>query len=451
MTGRPQWRDAGANLLLSAVGSVLVVIVPGFQAGASATIADSLFGKSTAVQMILGILSWAFVIVAVTVATSTSTNAFAVVLASRFEELAVRRLLGASARHERRRLTRLGVAVSALGCVLGGASGLVLLLLGAPESLRAPWTWVSILIGLIAMFVATIIGSSRAARQILDAAPVGGLRLAQQHHAGPSQDAQRPPVVFFAGLVVLVASIPLSLASPFAIFIGVIGGMMAMIGSLSAMTLMLTTTLRIVRRLAPRGGTLQITAQLLSTRIPATARAASGLLTGVAVTTTFVVALSTLTAALAASYKGDASGAIAVQNLQAVTAGMGATIALIVLLTAVGLCSTTLHSIRQRKREIATLRILGQPVVGAQRVIANEIGLVCTAAVVPGVLLGAFTGWVGAQDVLGSVRELGILSPVVPLSLLAALVFGSIALITVITTVATRGVLSVPPVRAVSA
>jgi putative ABC transport system permease protein len=450
MMGRHQWRDAGANLLLSVVGSVLVVIVPGFQAGASATIADSLLGKSTAVQMILGILSWAFVIVAVTVATSTSTNAFAIVLASRFEELAVRRLLGASARHERRRLTRLGVAVSTLGCVLGGATGLVLLLLGAPEALRAPWTWVSILIGLTAMFVATIIGSSRAARQILDAAPVGGLRLAQ-HHADPSQNAHRHPVVFFAGLVVLVVSIPLSLASPFAIFIGVIGGMMAMIGSLSAMTLMLTTTLRIVRRLAPRDGTLQITAQLLSTRIPAAAGAASGLLTGVAVTTTFVVALSTLTAALAASYKGDASAAIAVQNLQAVTAGMGATIALIVVLTAVGLCSTTLHSISQRKREIATLRILGQPVVGAQRLIANEIGLVCAAAVVPGVLMGAFTGWVGAQDVLGSVRELGILSPVVPISLLAALVIGSTALITVITAVSTRGVLSVPPVRAASA
>lgn len=448
---RDATRGAGANVLIAVTGSVLVILVPGLQADTSAAVADSLFGASSAVRLILALLFWAFIAVAVAIATSTATNAFAVVLTGRLEEVALRRLLGASAERERSRLERLGLGVAAVGCVSGAAIGSVLLLILAPSGLASPGTWLSALIGLGAMFAATVIGARRAAAETLAAAPVTGLRLTRSDPSRHESGAKRPlPVLFIVGLVILLGSVPASLVSPFAIFVGVIGGIAAMIGSLSAMELVLRTALRLTGRLFRGHGSVSLAVVLLHTRLVAAARAATGLFTGTAVVTTFIVALSTLTGTLEASYTGDPRGAEAIRTLQSVTTGIGVMISLIVVLSGIGLATSLLHSVRQRQCEIATARILGQTEHNASRTIAAEAAVLCAAAVLPGLVLGALAGWIGAQDVLGAVRELGVLTPVVPIPLLLATAAGVGTLVAAVTALSVRHVLSAPPIRALA-
>ena len=444
-------RGTGANLLITVTGAVLVTIVPGLQAGASGAVAESLFGGSGAVRLILGLLFWAFLAVAVAVATTTAANAFAVVLTGRLEEIALRRLLGSSASRERARLQRMGSRIGVVGCLIGAGVGLALLVVLAPAGLASVWTLLSIAIGLVAMFVATRVGARRASDQVLASAPISGLRLTRLDESRHGDRSTRPlPVLFLTGLAVMVASVPASLVSPFAIFVGVIGGIATMIGSLQAMGHVLPVALRIAQRLMPAHGTPALAVRLLATRPGSAARAATGLFTGTAVVTTFVVALSTLTGALAASYDGDPAGVEAVQTLQSVTASIALMISLIVVLSGIGLATSLTHSLQQRRREIATLRILGQRGSDARRAVAAEAAVLCGAALVPGLLLGAVTGWIGAQDVLGAVRELGVLPPVIPVPLLLAAAVGAVVLVAAVTRISARHVLTAAPIRALA-
>jgi putative ABC transport system permease protein len=444
-------RGTGANLLITITGAVLVTIVPGLQAGAADVVAGSLFGGSAAVRLILGLLFWAFLAVAVAVATTTATNAFAVVLTGRLEEIALRRLLGSSAARERARLQRLGTRIGLVGCLLGAGGGTTLLVVMAPAGLGSGWTWLSIAVGLAAMFAATRVGVRRAADQILAAAPVTGLRLTRLDESRRGDGGRGPvPALFLIGLVVLLGSVPASIVTPFAIFIGVVGGIATMVGSLHAMGHVLPVVLRVAQRLLPAHGTPALAVRLLTSRPGSAARAATGLFTGTAVVTTFVVALSTLTGALAASYQRDPAGAEAVRTLQSVTASIGLMISLIVVLSGIGLATSLTHSIQQRRREIATLRIMGQRGSDARRAVVAEAAVLCSAALVPGLLLGTLTGWIGAQDVLGAVRELGVLPPVIPIPLLLAAVVGAVVLVAVITRVSSRHVLAAAPIRALA-
>lgn len=445
------WRGTGANLLITTTGAVLVTIIPGFQGAAASTVSESLFGGSVAVQLILELLFWAFLAVAVTVATTTTTNAFAVVLNGRLEEIALRRLLGASATRERARLQRLGVGVGIVGCLLGVTIGSVLLLILAPDGLGSALTLVAVGIGIVAMFVATVIGARRAADEVLAATPITGLRITRIDEARRGDHTGHAvPVLFLTGLVILVVSVPLSLVTPFAIFVGVLGGIATMIGSLAAMGYVLPAALRFAQRLLPSHGTAALAVRLLATRPGSAARAANGVLTGTAVVTAFVVALSTLTGALSASYQGDPAGAEAIRTLQGVTASIGLMMSLIVLLSGIGLATSLVHSLRQRRREIASLRVIGQRTTDARRTVTAEAALLAGAAIVAGLLLGALTGWVGAQDVLGAVRELGFLPPVMPVPLLLGAASGAAVLVATVTLLTSKQVLTLSPIRALA-
>ncbi|WP_275005151.1 FtsX-like permease family protein [Promicromonospora iranensis] len=445
-------RATGAAMLISVTGTTMTTVVPGIQADVAQKVAETLFGGIPLVQLILQLLAWAFLAIAVATATSTATNSFRIVLDARLEEIALRRVLGSSATRERRRLTRLSSRIGIIGALLGMTLGTLVLLAVAPGVVTEPFTVLSIVVGATAMALATVTAAGRAAREVLSTTAITGLRLTRVDEAerAPHTPHEAGRALFVGGLVVVLGSVVASLFSPFAILVGALGGVAMMFGALSVMEVLLPAVLTFITRLGIVHGAAGVAVQSLRTRSAAAARGATGVFTSTAAVTTFVVALATLTGSLEDSYAGTGHEDAAVRVLHEVTTQFGLATSLLVVLCGIGLYTSITHSIRQRTREIATIRVLGQRPDDTRRMLLVEAGLLTASAAVPGLALGTFTGWAGAQDVLGTVRELGLLVPVLPWPYLLACAAGAGLLVLVSMRAAARHVIEPAPVRALA-
>jgi putative ABC transport system permease protein len=439
-------------MLISVTGTTMTTVVPGIQADVAQKVAETLFGGIPLVQLILQLLAWAFLAIAVATATSTATNSFRIVLDARLEEIALRRVLGSSATRERRRLTRLSSRIGILGALLGMTLGTLILLAFAPGAVTEPFTVASIVVGATAMALATVTAARRAAREVLSTTAITGLRLTRVDEAerAPHTTHEAGRALFVGGLVVVVGSVVASLFSPFAILVGTLGGVAMMFGALSVMEVLLPAVLTFITRRGIVHGAAGVAIQSLRTRSTGAARGATGVFTSTAAVTTFIVALATLTGALEDSYAGTSHEDAAVGVLHEVTTQFGLATSLLVVLCGIGLYTSLTHSVRQRTREIATIRVLGQRPDDTRRMLLVEAGVLTAGAAIPGLALGTFTGWAGAQDVLGTVGEIGLLAPVLPWPYLLGCAAGAGLLVLVSMRAAARHVIEPAPVRALA-
>jgi putative ABC transport system permease protein len=179
-------------------------------------------------------------------------------------------------------------------------------------------------------------------------------------------------------------------------------------------------------------------------------RATMALVIGVTLVTTFAVALTTYDDAVMLHLPMSPAEREAMASTISVTIGIFSTlVGFSALIAAVGLVNTLTVGILQRIRELGLLRALGFTTGQLRAMILVEGAQLTVGAVVFGLLLGIFYGWVAAQSLMGGLVR-GILLPSVPWAMVLVVVGGGVVLTAVCSIVASRRAGAVSPVAALS-
>jgi putative ABC transport system permease protein len=259
-------------------------------------------------------------------------------------------------------------------------------------------------------------------------------------------------VLMSLGGALLVLGMLVGLVSPFGVLIGVLGGVLSFTGLVLGAHLIMPPALRLVGRMLGRSPSARLAAEN-SLRYPErSSRTTIGVVIGVTLITMFGVAIASFRvlileaqAAQPEVYQGTE------QMLDAVTAVFSTLVGVSALIAAVGLVNALSLSVLQRTRELGLLRALGFSRGQLRRMIFSESVQLTATAVVVGLLLGTFYGWVGAQSLLGSIYgSPGIVAPGVPWTVLGAVVLGAAVLTVVATITPTRRATRVSPVTALA-
>lgn len=450
-----------AAIAVVALSAMYIVLLTSVMALLQSGLASTPFGQGAMAELVLGILGAAFLIVALIVATVVVTNAFVLVTATRVNEIALRRLLGASARAERTRIAReglrLSLGASAFGIGLGAAAAYGILLAGAQRdgmfdgATAADLVNPLVIVPLLVLQLCTVIAAWRGSAAVLAAEPVQALGLASTQQVGGSDEVRigrGATVALLTGLALLALTAIAGAFTPIAAFLGIIAGTLMAIGVLAGARGLVPRIVRVLAAVLPRTGPAALARRTLAEHPARTARAALGVLIGVAVVSMFVVATASANLSLAIEYQDTALADQADEVLLAVLGVVSALIGFVVLIAAVGLATTVALNTRLRSREIAVTRILGQSRRDAATVVVIEAAVLSIAAALSGLALGTLLGWVGAQSIMGVALSTRIVVPMIPLPLIGVVLITALVL-TVLSSVApTRFVLADSPVRA---
>jgi putative ABC transport system permease protein len=121
------------------------------------------------------------------------------------------------------------------------------------------------------------------------------------------------------------------------------------------------------------------------------------------------------------------------------------------LIAAVGMVNNLSLSVLQRTRELGLLRALGFTASQVRRMIVVESAQLTSAAVLVGLVLGTFYGWVGAQSLLGSIDGDPVLVlPAMPIALLGIVVLAAVVLTIAASITPSRRATRVSPVAALA-
>ena len=120
-------RGMGASILVAALSSAFGVTLLattryiGF-------LAHSTLGDGDTLTLMIGILSIIFIVIAMYVGAIVTANTFSTIVAGRTRQIALMRLIGSTARAERRKVASQGLLVGLIGALLGLAVGIAIAL-----------------------------------------------------------------------------------------------------------------------------------------------------------------------------------------------------------------------------------------------------------------------------------------------------------------------------------
>ena len=426
--------------------------------------ADDTTGSSPMVQVMLQVVASVFIVIAVYVGAIVTVNTFATIVAGRARLIALLRLIGSSARAQRRAVAREGLVVGLVGAAVGTIVGTALALGLERIAVAAGWLpdiahdWIApvLLLPVVAVVLTTWLSSWIGSRRVLSVTPLQAIGGSQplsndELRARPGRNAVAIVLMSLGGAL-LVLGMLVGLVSPLGVLIGVLGGVLSFTGLVLGAHLIMPPALRLVGRLLGRSPSARLAAEN-SLRYPErSSRTTIGVVIGVTLITMFGVAIASFRvlileaqAAQPEVYQGTE------QMLDAVTAVFSTLVGVSALIAAVGLVNALSLSVLQRTRELGLLRALGFSRGQLRRMIFSESVQLTATAVVVGLLLGTFYGWVGAQSLLGSIYgSPGIVAPGVPWTVLGAVVLGAAVLTVVATITPTRRATRVSPVTALA-
>lgn len=425
---------------------------------------DDVTGSSDTVVILLSIVSVVFIVIAVYVGAVVTANAFATIIAGRTRTIALLRLLGSSARQQRRAVARegllVGLAGSALGALAGTAVTAAMLSLGVAVGTipAAPFSYLEpvVLLPVIAVMLTTWLASWVGSRRVLVVTPMEALGAAHERRA---EDVARRParnrtaiVLFSIGTAILAFAMLLGLATPLAVLIGVIGGVFSFTGVILGAGMVMPTALRLTGRVLGRGPTGRLAAENAVRYPERSTRTTIGVVIGVALVTMFAVALGTFGDLMQRAQQDNPQVFQGIDTMVTVTTVIvSVLVGFSALIAAVGLVNTLSLGVAQRTRELGLLRALGFTAGQLRRMILAEAAQLTVTAVLVGLVLGAGYGWAGAQSMFGSLTsQPALVVPVVPGWLVVAVVAAA-ALITSAASVApTRRATRIAPVVALA-
>ena len=146
---RFDWREHNASILVATLASAFgVALLQGTSNLAIMLQADNVTGSSATVAMMLGIVAMVFIVIAIYVAAVVTANTFATVIVGRTRTIALLRLVGATARSQRRAVATEGLIVGMLGAAIGAVVGTAIPAIGFGVASAtgaipaAPWNYV---------------------------------------------------------------------------------------------------------------------------------------------------------------------------------------------------------------------------------------------------------------------------------------------------------------------
>ncbi|AYF96854.1 ABC transporter permease [Protaetiibacter intestinalis] len=458
-------REHTSSILVAGLSSAFgVALLQVTNVLADAVRADGVTGASGTVAFMLPIVALVFLVIAVYVGAVVTVNTFATIVAGRARLIALLRLVGSSARAQRRAVAREGLVVGVVGAVAGAAVGTLLALaleraavaLGWLPELAHDWAHPMLVVPIVGVVLTTWLASWIGSRRVLSVTPLQAIGGAQplsheELRARPGRNGVSITLLVLGGAL-LVGALLIGLVSPLGVLVGLVGGVISFTGFVLGAHLFMPPALRLVGRMLGRTPSVRLAAAN-AVRYPERAtRTTIGVVIGVTLVTMFGVATASFRllieearAASPETYAGTE------QMLDTVTIVFSVLVGVSALIAAVGLVNSLSLSVLQRTRELGLLRALGFSRGQLRRMILAESVQLTAAAVLVGLVLGTFYGWVGAQSLLGSANGMpGIVLPGMPWAVIAVVVASAAALTIVATIAPTRRATRVSPITALA-
>ncbi|MCD1572196.1 ABC transporter permease [Agromyces mediolanus] len=448
--------------LLAGTFGVLLLHVTGMLAVAIA--ADSVTGESDTVALMLPVVAWVFIVIAIYVSAVVTSNTVATVVAGRTRLIALLRLIGSSARAERGRIAREGLAVgfagAAAGVLLGtlAAFGLerVAVATGVMPAVDYQYLNVSVLLPAIAVVLTTWLASWVGSRRVLRVRPIEAI--GQSVESGREELVRRrgrniaAVVLVVLGTALLAAGIVVGLVRPEGVLIGLLGGILSFSGVVLAAHVVMPPVLRLVGRLFGRSPAARIAAENAVRNPERASRMTIGLVIGVTLVTTFSVTMESYRAMIHAAIEAQPEVFAGVEGMLNVTIAIFAVlIGFSALIAAIGMVNTLSLSVLQRTRELGLLRALGFEARQLRGMIVAEAAALTVAATLTGLVLGFVYGWAGAQALLGGAQGQPVfIFPGIPWAMIGILVVAAGLLTAVASIAPARRAMRVSPVVALA-
>ncbi|NRD27937.1 ABC transporter permease [Frigoribacterium sp. VKM Ac-2836] len=462
MSARDQLLEHRPSILVAALGTTFGVGLLGVTHVFEQVIDDSVVATSGTVSTMLGAVAAVFVGLALYVGAIVTANTFATVVAGRTPTIALMRLLGSSARDQRRAVAREGLVVGVAGAVLGTLAGLALVvvavrvLVGRGQLPDLAYSYLSVggLVPAVAVVLTTVAAAWVGSRRVLQVTPLQATDAAQDSPvSGRSRRIVRTvlaALLVVGGGLLLVAGVVVGMADASGVLIAFVGGVLSFTGVVVGAHALMPGVLSAVGRTFGTSQVARLAAENAVRQPERSTRATIGIVIGVTLVTTLSVALETLRTFIY-SLEQDPSYAAELDQVFTTTllivAGL---VGFSAVIAAVGMVNDMSLSVMQRRRELGLLRAIGSTAGQVRRMILLEATQMALTAIVVGVVLGVVYGWAGAQALLGSANR-GLIPPSLPVPLLVGLAVTAAVLAGVAALVPARRATSVTPVEALAA
>ncbi|TCU85874.1 putative ABC transport system permease protein [Curtobacterium sp. PhB191] len=460
-------RSFAPTVLVAALGTTFgsaLVIAPGIvtEALGAAGLAD--LGP---VRAILSVVGWLFLGIALYVGAIVTANTCATLIAGQTRIIALQRLVGATGATLRARITRTGLVVGVLGGLIGAVVGtglsavFVVVLRGngfLPDTDYTLLPW-ELVLPVVAVVLATWGAFAAGSRRVLTVTPLEALSSSVE----PSHDDVRSGtarkvwaiVLMVGGAALMLIGLAVSTSSPIAVLPAALGGFVSFAGVAVGATIVMPPVLQLIGRIGSHDPVVLLAGRNAMRAPGRSSRATIGLVIGVTLLVTFAVALGIMQHVLEAQLEQMGQGQMTTEMVQAQRdffVQLNAVVSVIVgfsaVIAAVGVVNALALGVLQRRRELGLLRVLGLTGAQVRRMIVTEAVQMVVAAVVSGLVLGTFYGWVGGQTLLGSLGH--PVTPVLPPLTIGIVVVGALVLAVVATIAPVRRAMRVPPTEALA-
>jgi putative ABC transport system permease protein len=409
-------RGMGASILVAAISTafgVMLISSTGFTLAMLA--ADPYIGHSGTLGALDSIVVVILLGVAVYVAAIVTANTFSTIIAGRTRQIALLRLIGASARAQRSEVARQGLVLGAIGAFAGLVGGTVLAVLGVAlatevlglEGVQYAVARPSLLLPAVVVTLTTWAAAWAGSRRVLTVTPLEALggSVESSHGDLVRRKGRNATAIalFITGGVLLALGVLAGFFTPLGVVVAFFGGLLSFTGLALGATLVMPPVLRLVGRAFGRSATARLAAENALRYPERSSRMAIGVVMGVTLVTMLAVATESAKHVLAAGAGGELPPEIAtpLDTFAAIMMGM---VAVSAVIAGVGLVNLLTLGVVQRRRELGLLRALGLSNSQVRRVVLLEAAHITITALVTGLLLGVTYGWAGAQSLLGFVR-----------------------------------------------
>ena len=453
----------GASVLVAGLASAFGVVLLQVTSMIGTIVSASGMTDVGAVRTALDLVAFLFIAIAVYVSAIVTTNTVATIIAGRTRTIALMRLIGSSARAQRRVVATDGLTVGAIGAVAGALIGTLLSFAGLRILVATavlPDLGYTLIEPLLALPVAVVVLSTWAAawvgsRRVLGVSPMQAVGAAEERSR--EETVQRPArtviaiVLMSAGLLLLAGGVIVGQVAPEGVLLGLLGGILSFSGLVLGSHLIMPPILALAGRALGGSAPARLAAANAQRHPERSARATIGLVIGVTLITMFAVAGSTFEVMMRRTMEDPALQAAIGETVATSLAVISVLVGFSALIAAVGMVNNLAQSVLQRSREIGLLRALGFTATQVRWMILAESLQMAAAAVAFGLVLGVFYGWAAAQSLFGAVTGGGLVAPAVPWLLVVLCVVGTVLLAVTATLVPARRAVSVAPVTALAA
>lgn len=370
-------------------------------AAARAAVVESVSGGTVAITVILG----AFAVIALAVAAIVIANTFAILLAQRRRQIALQRLVGATAQQMKRQILFEALLIGVVGTVIGAGLGILAGYVGADVFGAAAGGLavdpVTVLIACAATIAATVAAAYFPIRRACQTSPIEALRPASSEAGGARLSKVR--IVLSVSLVAVGLAVLALGALSHQVAIGTLGGLISVVGVLVGAQLLVVPMGKMLR---PLGAALGTPGKIAARDVTRHASRATNTVVAMIVGIGLISMIQVASQVARASVLADAQDSELRQQIEAILDVMTnvatGLLAVAAIIAVVGIANTLALSVIERKRESGLMRALGVQKGQLRAMVSVEAVILSLIGGLVGILLGIFYGLVAAYTVVGT-------------------------------------------------